>query len=105
MVNEFINATEWICLQFEDFWFDIIMPIFINFFLLLGTILIFFLLIGCTDRGNCLKSHQQTYTWLQPIQIGSIYCGNGCSMPNYIYIPQEGIQTICDKWEFPKGKP
>lgn len=58
------------------------------------------LLAGCgRDYGACLKSHQEHYTWLLPLYIGSV---NGA--PMYTYLPMDGVQEACDLWEFPEGR-
>lgn len=74
--------------------------------LLAGAALAFALaLASCgLDRGRCLQSHRERYTWLMPIQVGSTPCGNGCSVPLYTYIPMEDEHDVCDRWEFPEGR-
>ncbi|UGY15146.1 hypothetical protein HAP48_0042580 [Bradyrhizobium septentrionale] len=71
-------------------------------FMLLGALL----LAGCgIDRGQCLADHEETSTWMMPVQTGSISCGNGCTMPIYTHIPIEDHHRTCDRWEFPEGRP
>lgn len=65
--------------------------------LLLAALLV---LAGCKDYGRCLASHEEEYTYFVPILIG--FSNN---IPTYMYLPQQGIQTVCDQYEFPEGKP
>lgn len=60
-------------------------------------------LSGCTDYGKCLTEHEEKYDWVQQIWIGNIQVGN-VSIPQYMYVPQTGIRTVCDQWEFPEGR-
>ncbi|MFZ5715770.1 MAG: hypothetical protein ACOY3N_23330 [Bradyrhizobium sp.] len=71
----------------------------------IGVVAALLALGGCKDYGKCLASHVEPYTWMMPIQTGSVSCGNGCSMPIYVYVPIDDKRTVCDRWEFPEGKP
>jgi len=56
--------------------------------ILIGVVL---LISGCDDHGRCLTAHTETV--LQPMLIGKVI----------ILMPQ--IHDVCDRWEFPHGKP
>ena len=60
------------------------------------------ILTGCNvDRGKCLASHTQP-AWIQLIPMTNCV-NNSCTttlMP--IVHPK---QEVCDKWEFPEGRP
>jgi hypothetical protein len=71
---------------------------------LIALALIALSLAGCKDYGQCLTSHVEAYEWMMPLQVGSMSCGNGCSMPIYTYIPMTDHRTVCDRWEFPEGR-
>lgn len=49
------------------------------------------------DRGRCLRSHiEHRRAWVQQIQAGKI--------PILVHHPARTV-TVCDEWEFPKGRP
>lgn len=62
------------------------------------------LLAACEDRGACLASHKEQTTTVGPIMMGMTPCGNGCMMPNYIYLTTVLTVDVCDKWEKDDGK-
>lgn len=52
------------------------------------------MLYGCTrDDRPCLAAHDEEYTYLEPILISFT---NG--IPQYMYIPQTGVTTLCDRY-------
>lgn len=53
------------------------------------------------DRGQCLASHTETvegYYYTTYIQSGSV------SVPIMNYSPPYDVE-VCDRWEFPEGRP
>ena len=65
------------------------------------------MLAGCgKDRGECLASHvEHPEGWMMPITTW-VSTGNGAMTPitTLQYIPPSD-DTVCDKWQFPKGRP
>jgi hypothetical protein len=59
------------------------------------------LLSSCIDRGRCLESHvvhhPETF-WIEFQHIGTV------NMPVTHVIPAHD-ETVCDRWEFPNGRP
>lgn len=60
---------------------------------------IFWVSINQPDNGRCLAAHTETYTetdvmW---IPIGDTL------MP--FYSSHEAVRSVCDRWEFPMGRP
>lgn len=48
-------------------------------------------LLGCKDYGRCLESHKETIVYY--VQVGQVM------------IPVFNEDTICDRYEFPEGRP
>lgn len=56
-----------------------------------------FLMAGCTDRGHCLAKHYESswyfqYTYDAKMNITGMY-----------WVDTSGY--VCDRWEFPNGRP
>lgn len=49
------------------------------------------IIVSNVDRGQCLASHDEPL--MQMVPIGQIM------------IPMFTTQTVCDRWEFPEGRP
>lgn len=54
-------------------------------------------LSSCVDRGDCLASHDVDSSYMQ-----YIYNPNG-TIASFYWVPS--TTTVCDRWEFPDGRP
>lgn len=64
----------------------------------LSVLLVLFLLLGCKPKRECVFAHQEERHVITPVLIGFTDIGN-VLMPNYIYIPETVIVSICDQWK------
>ncbi len=51
------------------------------------------------DRGACLASREESYTWYQQIPVGNVG-----GVPLFTTIPHKGKRNVCTKWQFPNGR-
>lgn len=61
---------------------------------------------GCVDRGACLASHTEHTDGYSTVVTTPVFGPNGTV--SYAMIPQyipESDNDVCDRWEFPDGRP